>query len=72
MRPVYVIGTGMTRFTKQPGRGLKELSVEAVTDALGRAGRRARDVQVVYFGNAVAGSITGQEMLAGQFGLSRL
>jgi acetyl-CoA acetyltransferase len=31
------------------------------------AGQPVRDVQSCYFGNAVAGSMTGQEMLAGQF-----
>jgi len=72
MRPVYVVGSGMTRFTKQPERTFKELAVEAASCALADAGKQAREIEVVYFANAVAGSITGQEMLAGQFGLSRL
>src|SRR5260370_3528818 len=67
MRDVYVAGAGMTRFAKQPGRTLKDLTAEAVTAALKDAGRPAEDVQSCYFGNAVAGSMTGQEMLAGQF-----
>ena len=67
MRDVYIAGVGMTRFAKQPGRTLKDLTAEAVTAALKDAGKTAGDVQSCYFGNAVAGSMTGQEMLAGQF-----
>lgn len=72
MRDVYVAGIGMTRFAKQPGRTLKELAGEAVTGALKDAGQTLEDVQACFFGNAVAGSMTGQEMLAGQFGLRPL
>ncbi|MGH3378606.1 MAG: thiolase family protein [Actinoallomurus sp.] len=67
MRDVHVAGIGMTRFAKQPGRSLKDLTAEAVTAALKDAGRIPDDVRSCYFGNAVAGSMTGQEMLAGQF-----
>jgi acetyl-CoA acetyltransferase len=67
MRDVYVAGVGMTRFAKQPGRTLKDLTAEAVTAALKDAGHTVEDVRSCYFGNAVAGSMTGQEMLAGQF-----
>ncbi|MQA88494.1 MAG: thiolase family protein [Streptosporangiales bacterium] len=69
MRRVYVVGTGMTLFGKQPARTFKELTAEAVEGALADSGRRTADVQAAYFGNAVAGSITGQEMLPGQFSL---
>jgi acetyl-CoA acetyltransferase len=67
MRDVYVAGVGMTRFAKQPGRSLKDLTAEAVNTAMKDAGQTTGDVQACYFGNAVAGSMTGQEMLAGQF-----
>src|SRR5580700_6234187 len=67
MRDVYVAGIGMTRFAKQPDRSLKDLTAEAVNAAMKDAGRTVGEVQSCYFGNAVAGSITGQEMLAGQF-----
>jgi len=72
MRPVYVAGIGMTRFAKQPNRSFKDLTGEAVTATLKDAGRTVADVQACFFGNAVAGSITGQEMLAGQFALRPL
>ena len=72
MRPVYVAGIGMTRFAKQPNRSFKDLTGEAVTATLKDAGRTVADIQACFFGNAVAGSITGQEMLAGQFALRPL
>src|SRR5229473_4607557 len=67
MRNVYVAGIGMTRFAKQPSRSLKDLTAEAVQAAMKDAAAAVEDVGVCYFGNAVAGSMTGQEMLAGQF-----
>lgn len=62
----------MTRFAKQPGRSLKDLTAEAVTAALKDGGVGVSDVQCAYFGNAVAATITGQEMLLGQFMLGPL
>jgi acetyl-CoA acetyltransferase len=67
MRNVYVAGIGMTRFAKQPDRSLKDLTAEAVQAAMKDAALSVGDVGACYFGNAVAGSMTGQEMLAGQF-----
>jgi len=72
MRQVYVAGVGMTRFAKQPARSLKSLVAEAVSLTLGDAGIDVSQVQSCYFGNAVAGSITGQEMIAGQVSLRPL
>lgn len=72
MRDVYVAGTGMTLFAKQPGRSLKDLTAEAVRAALADASLDAGDVQACWFGNAVAGSITGQEMVAAQVTLRPL
>jgi acetyl-CoA acyltransferase len=65
MRNAYVIGVGMTRFEKSR-RSLKELVVEAVTQALADASAEPGDVQAAYVGNAVAGLLTGQEMIRGQ------
>jgi acetyl-CoA acetyltransferase len=72
MRDVYVAGTGMTLFAKQPARSLKDLTAEAVRAALADASLDAGDVQACWFGNAVAGSITGQEMVAAQVTLRPL
>ena len=65
MRSVYVAGVGMTRFEKS-SRTLKELVAEAVTQALADASATVGDMQAAYVGNAVAGLVTGQEMIRGQ------
>lgn len=66
MRDVAVIGVGMTKFGKFLDRGLKDLAREAVTEALQSAGLDRSRVEVAVVGNAVAGLITGQEMIRGQ------
>ncbi|MCZ7525652.1 MAG: thiolase family protein [Acidimicrobiia bacterium] len=63
---VVVAGVGMTNFGKFLDRGLKSLSVEAVSGALADAGLEPGDVQLAVVGNAVAGLITGQECIRGQ------
>jgi acetyl-CoA acyltransferase len=65
MRSVYVTGVGMTRFEKS-SRSLKQLVAEAVSQAVTDASVTARDVETAYVGNAVAGLLTGQEMIRGQ------
>ena len=72
MREVVVTGVGMTPFRKHPDRDLKSLAAEAVTRALGDAECRVADIEYVAFANAVGGSITGQEMVAGQVCLAPL
>ncbi|HKF75227.1 MAG TPA: thiolase family protein [Candidatus Dormibacteraeota bacterium] len=72
MRDVLVAGTGMTRFARQPARTLKDLAAEAATAALRDASIDAPAVQACYFANAVGGSITGQEMVAGQVAMRPL
>jgi acetyl-CoA acyltransferase len=63
--PVVVAGIGMTRFAKVPD-GLRELAGAATSAALEDAGVAAEDVEAAYVGNAVAGLVTGQEMIRGQ------
>jgi acetyl-CoA acetyltransferase len=72
LREVVIGGAGMTRFAKQPERNLKSLAGEAVDAALEDASIELRDVQAIFFGNAVAGTITGQEMVRGQVTLRPL
>src|SRR5918998_1139761 len=56
----------MTRFGKHPDRTLRDLVAEATDSALADAGARASEVEAVYFGNAAAGLLSGQEMIRGQ------
>ncbi len=72
MRQAFIAGVGMTRFAKQPQRNLKDLAAEAVQNALADASFELRDIEAIYFGNAVAGLITGQEMVRGQITLRPL
>lgn len=69
MRNVVIAGVGMTSFGKFLQRNLKSLSEEAVKLALDDAGVSADQVDQVYFGNAAAGVITGQEMIRAQSSL---
>jgi len=69
MTEVDIIGAAMTRFGKFPDRGVRSLAEEAVGAALTDAGLTATDVGMVFFSNAVAGIITGQEMIRGQVAL---
>jgi len=64
-----IIGAGMTAFGKFLDRSVRQLSDEAVRAALNDAGIQAAQVDQVYFSNAVAGLITGQEMVRGQAAL---
>ncbi|AEA23570.1 thiolase family protein [Pseudonocardia benzenivorans] len=69
MTEVDIVGTAMTRFGKFPDSTVRSLAEEAVADALADAGLTAADVGMVFFSNAVAGIITGQEMIRGQVAL---
>ncbi len=67
MRPnATIAGVGMTRFTKHPDKGLKELGAEAVRAAVEDAGLELRDLEAAYVGNCAAGLVTGQESIRGQ------
>lgn len=66
MRKVAIAGVGMTQFGKQLGRGLRSMSLEAVDIAMKSAGLEFGDVQRVYFGNAIAGTVLQQDMIKAQ------
>ena len=65
MDTVVIAGVGMTRFAKVP-EGLRHLAGEAVSAALTDSGVSVEEVEAAYVGNAVAGLVTGQEMIRGQ------
>ena len=66
MRPVYVLGVGMTRFGKFLDRSLKDLSFEAAWSAIHDANIKASQIESAFFSNAYAGLVTGQESIRGQ------
>src|SRR5262249_55000021 len=59
----------MTSFGKFPETSMKALAGEATRGALEDAGVRPEEVESVFFANAVAGLITGQEVVRGQVAL---
>ncbi|OLT16162.1 thiolase [Pseudonocardia sp. CNS-139] len=66
MRNVVIAGTGMTPFRRAPGTGLRAMATAAADEALKDAGIGADAVERVYFGNAVAPTVTQQDMIKGQ------
>lgn len=66
---VFVAGVGQTVFGRRPDSTLKTLSTEAVLQAVDDAGTDIDRIEAAYFANAIGGSITGQEMIAGQVAL---
>ncbi|MGK2914991.1 MAG: thiolase family protein, partial [Porticoccaceae bacterium] len=69
MRKVMIAGVGMTRFGKHPDATIRSLVMEALNLAMTDAGASVEHVDTIYFGNAAAGLLTGQEMIAGQVAL---
>lgn len=69
MRKVVIGGVGMAPFGKFLDSTLKSLSEEAVSAALVDAGITASDVDQVFFGNAAAGVVSGQEMIRAEASL---
>lgn len=64
-----VIGVGMTPFGRQADLTIRQMAESAVAQALDDAGLGAQDVEQVFFANAAAGLITGQEMIRAQAAL---
>lgn len=67
--PIAIIGIGQTRFGRHLQSNIRELAQAATAEALAEAGCEPRDIEAVYFANAAAGLITGQEMIRGQVAL---
>jgi acetyl-CoA acetyltransferase len=72
MREVFVIGVGHTPFGKFLDRNVKSLAAEAIAGALKDASLDRKFLEAVYFGNAMQGLVTGQEMVRAQIALRPL
>lgn len=66
MRPVVVLGVGMTPFGKFLDRSLKDLAREAVEACLKHGGIDKGRLDAAFVGNAMAGLMEGQECIRGQ------
>ncbi len=69
MRQVMIAGVGMTQFGKHLDTSIRTLTTRSVDDAMKDAGVEAKDIGTIFFGNAAAGLLTGQEMICGQVAL---
>jgi acetyl-CoA acyltransferase len=69
MKGVAIAGIGMTPFGKQTGRGLRSLALAAIEEAIADSGLASDLIERIYFGNAIAGIVTQQEMIRGQVAL---
>jgi acetyl-CoA acetyltransferase len=69
MTEVFVAGVGMTPFQKDVASTISGMATTVTTDAMADAGVRPQEVSMVFFGNAMAGLITGQEMIRAQSSL---
>ncbi|MBU2552112.1 MAG: thiolase family protein [Proteobacteria bacterium] len=67
---VYVIGVGMIKFGKWIGRGIKNLTGEALDLVLADCGLTRRDLQAAWFSNSGWGGSEGQHSIRGQVALS--
>lgn len=66
----FIIGTGITHFGK--GQALRAMSESVFLQAVEDAGIGSSQIDRVYYGNAAAGLMTGQEMVRGQAALRHL
>jgi len=69
MRKAVIGGTGITPFGKFLESGVRPLAERAVSDSLKDAAVGIEDVEMVFFGNAAGGLLTGQECVRGQVAL---
>jgi acetyl-CoA acyltransferase len=69
VRKVFTCGVGMTKFGKQPGRGLRDMSLAAIDEAIADSGIKDSQIERIYFGNAIAPTVLQQDMIKGQVAL---
>src|SRR3984957_827805 len=70
MRDVDIVGAGITPFGKHPDATMSSLAATAIDAALADAGLQASDVDLLVHGNAMAGLLSGQEMIRGELAAS--
>jgi acetyl-CoA acyltransferase len=69
MKGVAIAGIGMTPFGKQVGRGVRSMALAAIDEAIADSGIASDRIERIYFGNAISGIISQQEMIRGQVAL---
>ena len=69
MNNAVIGGTGITPFGKFQRVSLRSLTEKAVSQAMSDAKVATKDIDIILFGNAAAGLLTGQECARGQVAL---
>lgn len=72
MTDVYVIGVGMTPFGRFMDKSVKDLTREAVTDALKDAGVEKDTIGAAWFSNTTQGVLEGQHLVPGEIALREM
>lgn len=66
MPNVYIVGLGMLRFNKYPGREVRDMAHEVTRLALEDAGLKPGDLEAAFFSNTFWGMFSGQHSIKGQ------
>jgi len=69
MQNIYIVGVGMTPFTRHPELTVKDLTRWAVTDALRDAACYVAQIRACFFGNCAQSYLEGQHLVKGQIAL---
>jgi acetyl-CoA acetyltransferase len=72
MDNIYIIGVGMTFFGRQKEKSIKDLTQEAVQEALQDAGISQQEIQAAYLGNCAQGLLEGQYCISGPIALRNM
>ncbi|MFO1240585.1 MAG: thiolase family protein [Sphingomonadaceae bacterium] len=71
-KAVYIVGVGMTAFGIDLTRTVKDLTKQAVHEALADANCAASQIEAAWFANTSQGALEGQHMIRGQAALRPL
>jgi len=69
MQNIYIVGVGMTHFGRHLELTEKQLTAQAVEDALSDAACERKSVGAAFYGNCGQGYMQGQHMIRGQVAL---
>jgi len=72
MENIYIIGVGMTFFGRQKEKSIKDLTREAVQEALQDAGIEHKEIQAAYVGNTAQGLLEDQYCISGPIALRNM
>ncbi|MBI4292631.1 MAG: thiolase family protein [Betaproteobacteria bacterium] len=62
LRSVSIIGTGMIRFGKYPDKTVGQIAAPAVLEALAEAGASREQIEAIYCGSMISGTMSGQRV----------